>query len=150
MYGPLRTPANLRFSARYNEGLASPTSYTMTPSSSYDAFYLLAYAAFAAGHEPLTGPALVRAVGKLVPPGIPMDVGAAHILDVFRLLREGRGVDLMGAATSLDIDPRTGDTKSDAILHCMHDVRGTLEEQELPVVYRAQTGKWSGELACPQ
>jgi hypothetical protein len=149
MYGPLQTKANLRFSARYNEGLSTAVPYTMTPSPSFDAFYMLAYAAFAAGTGLPTGPELASAMGNLVPPGIPAEVGARDIPGVLDLLREHRRVDLEGAATNLDLNRRTGDVVSDAVLHCMRRVGGSLQSLEIPVKYDASAGRWSGALSCP-
>ena len=51
------TPANARFVARYNEAFGDGVTRTFSPNSSYDAFYLVAYATYALGDAPVTGAA---------------------------------------------------------------------------------------------
>ena len=47
--------ANARFVARYNEAFADTVTRTFSPNSSYDAFYVVAYATYAIGDAPVTG-----------------------------------------------------------------------------------------------
>jgi tRNA A-37 threonylcarbamoyl transferase component Bud32 len=152
MYGPLRTPANLRFTRRYNESAETKLPYTMVPGSAYDAFYVLAYAAFVAAEAHPSGPALARAIPRLLPPGEPIEVGAGKIFAVLDALRQGRNVDLAGTATTLDFDLATGDAMGDVLLDCerFSPERGALEAEEIPVVYRASSRTWSGRVECPR
>jgi hypothetical protein len=151
MYGPLTTEANLRFTKRYNESATAKLAYTMVPGSAYDAFYVLAYAAFVAPEAHPTGPSLARGIKRLLPPGEPIEVGAGKIFGVLDALRRGRNVDLMGAATTLDFDPATGDAMGDVLLDCERwsKVTETFEAEEIPVLYRAATQTWSGRVECP-
>jgi hypothetical protein len=157
MYGPLNTPNNLRFTMRYNEGLPAPVPYTMTPSSAYDGFYVLAYATYLAMlsdvHEP-TGVGISHAILALQPGGPRdprVDVGPGQILQAFDLLRRERHADLQGAATSLDMDVGTGDVATGMVLECMRAVprSSTFEPEEIAVVFSAARHEWRGRLECP-
>ncbi len=119
----------LRFALRYNEFFTPKTTPETAMSSPYDAFYLVAYAAAALGAEPVSGRTLAAAIPRLLPrahdggdpqpPGVPVDVGPAGIYPAFLALGAGRSLDLRGAATSLDLDPATGETRADFSLYCV-------------------------------
>jgi hypothetical protein len=76
----------------------------------YDALYVLAYAAFAAGlDEPLTGPRMAagmhRIMGRLNAGSTPFNVGPDHIDYIFARLRmEGSTVRLTGTLGPLDFE----------------------------------------------
>src|SRR5262249_47535369 len=78
---PSTTVANVKFTSSYNATYSEQLSPALSPGAPYDSFYLLAYAAYAAGDAPLTGSALARGIARLVPPGTSIDVGPARILD---------------------------------------------------------------------
>jgi hypothetical protein len=69
-----------RLRTRFKEAYVDSGNY-------YDAFYLLAYAAYASGEWPLTGPGIARGMLR-VTQGEPVDIGPAHIADVFDTLIE--------------------------------------------------------------
>jgi serine/threonine-protein kinase len=145
------TPANARFVARYSELHPDEVSRTFSPNSSYDAFYLLAYATFAVGTEPVTGVSLSRAVGHLVPPGRPIDVGPGGIFDALNALSAGERIDLNGATGRLDYSLDTGEAPVDlAILCARPDTNGAAPELiESGLVYDATAGALRGTLHCP-
>jgi tRNA A-37 threonylcarbamoyl transferase component Bud32/ABC-type branched-subunit amino acid transport system substrate-binding protein len=147
---PLPSAAG-RFVLRYNETHATPIDLTRTPSTSYDAFFLLAYGVFALGDAHVTGPSLARAFARLVPPGPEVEVGRAHVLDGLKLLSAGSTIDLRGAGGGLDFDLSRGDAREDFALVCADaDARGaTGGEVESGVVVRALTGTTEGTLRCP-
>ncbi len=116
----------------------------------YDAFYVAAYATAALGAAPITGPALARALPRLLPPGDPVDVGPAGMFQALGALGAGKGIDLVGTITSLDFDPETGDPTVDLGVHCLaptHD--GAFEAIESGLVFRARSQKLEGALRCP-
>jgi hypothetical protein len=155
MYGPLETAANLRFTKRWAEGAEVPLPYTQVPGSAYDGFYLLAFALFlgqgsaSAGTPPLRGSTLARQIPRLMPPGELVEVGPGKIFDVLDILRRGGNADLVGTASSLDFDARTGDTMGNVVLDCARPSGATFESQEIAVTYSAATLRWTGKLACP-
>ena len=143
--------ANARFVMHYNETAASKVTRAFAPDSSYDAFYLLAYATYALGDEKITGENLGRAMERLVPPGLPVDVGPAQIFDAFSALRRGESIDLNGATGSLDFDLATGEAPFDqAVLCAATDARGrTIGTTESGVIFRSAAGKLVGTMHCP-
>ena len=112
---PTATPTNAKFTMRYNEVFSPKVTMATSPASPYDAYYLLAYAAVAAGDGPLDGPSLSRAIPRLLPPGDPLDVGSTGIFTAAAALRAGKNVDLAGAYGRLDFDVAT-DPNTDLIL----------------------------------
>jgi hypothetical protein len=124
---------------------------TTAPQPSYDAFYILAYATYALGDEPITGPALSRAIGRLLPPGRELDVGPSHIFEGLQTLRSGGNLDLVGAMGSLDFDPSTGEAPVDyAILCCGVDADGRASGSvESGLIYETRSAKLTGTMRCP-
>ena len=103
--------ANVLLAARYNEFFQPRVTQSFSVAAlgaPYDAFYLLAYAVFAAGDGPPDGMRLAEAIPRLLPPGPTVDVGPTGIFDAIRALANGGAVDLeRGAATPLlDFDAR--------------------------------------------
>jgi serine/threonine protein kinase len=146
------TTANKELVLRYDRAFPEhPVAPTTAPQPSYDAFYLLAYALYAGGEEPVTGPGLARALERLLPPGREMVVGPASILDGLATLRAGRNIDLAGALGALDFDPATGEAPVDyALLCCGVDAQGRASGLiESGLVYEAASGKLAGSMRCP-
>jgi hypothetical protein len=145
------TVTNARFVLHYNETFADAITRAWAPNSSYDAFYLVAYSAYALGERAITGRALAEAFGRLLPPGTPVDVGATGILGAFGLLSAGQSVDLNGATGSLDFDPHTGEAPVDLAVVCAGiDAHGAaVEAIESGVVFDGKTGTLVGERHCP-
>ena len=144
--------ANTRFVMRYNDGHDAHVQLTLNPSSSYDGFYLLAYAAFALRDEAVTGPALARAFGRLLPPGTRIEVGPTQVFDGLRALAGGGHIDLEGAATGLDFDLATGEAPADFALLCAGvdaDGIATGVDVESGVVFHATTQRVEGTPRCP-
>jgi serine/threonine protein kinase len=144
--------ANARFVIRYNATHAQPVAITFNPGSSYDAFFLLAYATFALHGEPVAGPSLARAFSRLVPPGRPIDVGPTGVFDAITALSKGEQIDLQGAAGDLDFDLSNGEAPADFDLLCAEiDASGsaTGHDVESGLVYRARTQSVEGALHCP-
>jgi tRNA A-37 threonylcarbamoyl transferase component Bud32 len=145
------TATNARFVARYNEAFSDTVTRTFSPNSSYDAFYLVAYAALALGDAPITGGALSGAVSRLLPPGKPIDVGPSAIFDAINELASGRNIDLNGATGRLDFDVETGDAPVDLAVLCAdvdaHGVATSVRESGL--MYDATSRSLRGTLHCP-
>ncbi len=155
---PATTVANAKLTMHYNETYTPKVSLTYGPGSVYDAFYVLAYAAYAAeqggqgAQAPLTGATLARAIARLVPPGEAVDVGPANIFEALNVLGAGKNVDLGGASTKLDFDLATGDTAADLAVLCVKtDETGkAIDLMESGVVYGALEGKLMGlPVKCP-
>jgi hypothetical protein len=143
---------NAKMTARYNASYSPKVSVASGPASVYDAFYVLAYAAYAAGDGPLTGSSLSRGIGRLVPPGTSIEVGPTAIFDAFNALRGGDNIDLLGAASGLDFDMATGDARADFAVLCVKaGADGTASEVvESGVSFEARTNKLVGlPLRCP-
>jgi branched-chain amino acid transport system substrate-binding protein len=145
------TAANARFVARYNAAYGDHVTRTFSPNSSYDAFYVVAYAALSLGDAPVTGEALAGAVARLLPPGKPIDVGPSAIFDGLNELSTGRGIDVNGATGPLDFDLKTGDALVDIAVICADvDARGVASSvRESGLVYDASSRALRGDLRCP-
>jgi branched-chain amino acid transport system substrate-binding protein len=145
------TAANARFVARYNEEYGDSVTRTFSPNSSYDAFYVIAYATYALGDAPVTGAALATAILRLTPPGPTIDVGPSGIFDAINKLASGGRVDLNGATGPLDFDPVTGDARVDLAVLCVDvDPRGVAtDNRESGLVYDAASGSLRGAMHCP-
>jgi serine/threonine-protein kinase len=148
---PATKMANAKFTMRYGEVFADRVTMDMAPADPYDAGYLLAYAAIAAGNEPITGPNLARAIGRLVPPGPSVDVGPTRILEALELLQSGGGVDLQGAAGRLDFDLATGESPADAVIQCVGvDAAGRVNHGiDSGLSYDATSKTLQGQMRCP-
>jgi branched-chain amino acid transport system substrate-binding protein len=143
------TMANARLTMRYNEVFHANLPPAESPAASYDAFYVLAYAAIASGGR--TGPELAGAIGKLIPPGAPIDVGPTQILPAVDALRSAGRFDLGGIMTRLDFDLETGDAKGDLVVTCVGiDETGRAHDGvDSGVRYDSKTGTLVGSLSCP-
>ncbi len=147
---PASTPTNLAFTRHYNAQYAEKVTPNDAPANSYDAFYLLAYAAYAAGAEE-GGAALARALHRLVPPGPAIEVGPTHVFETIAALSRGENVDLVGAANRFDFEPRTGESPADFVVQCVGvDSRGEASDAiDSGVVFDATSGALRGDLRCP-
>jgi serine/threonine-protein kinase len=146
---PSKTPANAQFTLRYNETFGAHAPLDDSPGASYDAVYVFAYAAYAAlasGIPRPSGPDLSRAIARLMPPGVPVDVGPTHIFEATTELRAGRSIDLVGAVTRLDYDPKTGEPASDYAIQCMGPDGAAIDSG---LVLRAGDAHLTGTMTCP-
>jgi Protein kinase domain len=146
------TTANARFVTHYNEAFPDDKiTRTINPNSSYDAFYLLAYASYAIGrHEAVTGERLSRALGRLLPPGTPIEAGIAGIYDAYGALNKGASIDFTGATGKLDFDVTTGESAFDQAILCVGvDERGQPDGIESGRVYVASSKRLEGKMHCP-
>ena len=138
-------PAHAKVKAHYVAAYgASATEFSPT---SYDAFYVLAYAAVAAGDAPLTGRTLARAIHRLGPPGEPISVGPADIYPALKALGRGDNIDLRGTRTSLDFDPETGDATADFAVFCIDTAVGRM--RETPAAYDPAARRFTAPPRCP-
>lgn len=149
------TPANARFVMHYNEAFPEPITRTIAPNSSYDAFYLLAYATYALPRsEPVTGPSLTGAFARLVPSASTtrtIDVGLSSIFDGYTALANGQSFDLDGATGPLDFDLATGEAPFDQAILCAGIDEGgkAFDGIESGLVFSAKTKRLEGSLRCP-
>jgi ABC-type branched-subunit amino acid transport system substrate-binding protein len=145
------TSANVHLVTHYNETYADKVTRTLVPNSSYDAFYVLAYAALSLGAKPVTGASIATAIGRLSPPGKSIDVGPLAILEGYGALARGENIDLDGAIGRLDFDPETGEAPIDMAVLCVGvDGAGAATEAiESGIVYDARTQRLEGKLDCP-
>jgi hypothetical protein len=145
-------PTNARFVIRYNAEHAQPVTRVANGGVTYDAVYLLAYAAFAQGGGAVSGASLSRAIGRLVGPGRVIEVGPSDLFDGVSALATGAPIDLAGTATSLDFDLASGEPYADITLGCAGvDARGAAAGDHVfsGVTYRVQGDRLEGELHCP-
>jgi branched-chain amino acid transport system substrate-binding protein len=145
------TPANARFVMHFNQTFHTNIDRTLSPNTAYDAFYVLAYATYALGDEPATGPNIARAISRLLPPGKPIEVGPTGIFDAFNTLRAGQNVDLVGATGNLDFDTKTGEAPTDEVILCVgtDDKGNATESIESGLTYDATAKKLVGQMRCP-
>jgi branched-chain amino acid transport system substrate-binding protein len=148
---PSDTVENARFVARFNSHASTPVTLQANPSSSYDAFYAIAYAAFSLTDQRVGGVPLARAFGRLGSPGVHIEVGPIGIFDGIRALDAGGNIDLTGAASSLDFDLSTGEIQSDLVLVCPGiDASGAAYgDVDSGIVFRARTNAVEGTSHCP-
>jgi hypothetical protein len=135
----------------YNGVRGTNLSRTDVSNSEYDAFYVVAYAAFALAGAPPTGPNLASAIRRFAPSGARIEVGPSGIFQAFTLLSSGASINLIGAAGTLDFDLATGEREADLAVLCMDvgpDGRasGGLESG---LTYQAHTGEIVGQAKCP-
>jgi serine/threonine-protein kinase len=147
---PSTTAVNGRYTLHYNGVYGTDVSRADAPSSAYDGFYLVAYAALALGGAPATGPSLARAVGRLVS-GPPVEVGPSGIYQAFSHLRAGESIDLLGAGGPLDLDLATGENRTDLSVLCLDvdkngKATGSLESG---LVFEARSRALAGKMRCP-
>jgi hypothetical protein len=115
---PITTAENARFTMHYNEVFQTKLGMSESPSSPYEAFYLVAYAAALAGPGAVTGSALAAGLGRLGS-GTPIAIGPSSIYDVAAALREQGQVGLVGIEAPLRFDPKTGDAVVAMSIACM-------------------------------
>ena len=117
----------------------------------YDAFYIAAYAIAALGARAVTGPALARAIPRLLPPGDPVDVGPAGIYQALDALGAGKGIDLGGHHHLARLRPRDRRRRRRLrrLLHRARAGRRRARVVESGLVFRARAGKLEGALHCP-
>jgi ABC-type branched-subunit amino acid transport system substrate-binding protein len=138
------TPTAL-LSKRYGEFFPPPTAPIFALAPTYDAFYVLAYAALAAGEGQIDGLRLAQEMRRIVPRGPAVDVGPTGIFDAARALASGGSVNLNGAGSLLDFDPATGETSADWDVLCIGPEKALVPSG---LVYRAASKALEGRMAC--
>jgi hypothetical protein len=139
------------FIMRYNEAHPEHVTRSFNPGSSYDAVYLLAYAAFASGPDTaLTGASLAGAFARLMPPGKPIQVGPTDVFEGVATLASRGNIDLDGVETALDLDPKTGIAPVDYVLTCPGvDAKGKASEDVELATYRSAKKTIEPAKRCP-
>ena len=143
------SPAAGQFAFRYNSLFGGfPTAFGT--SNAYDAGYLLAYAAAAAGKRPLDGFAIRDGLqrmsqGKAINAG-PTDINAAFA----ELKNEGATIDFAGVSGPLNFDPATGEAGADISVWCLSgDADPTFADTGTFLDATATPPKMVGEYKCP-
>ncbi len=148
---PSNSPANVRFTSRYNDTFSDKVTADLSPAAPYDALYLLAFSLAAADDLSAGGPGLARAIARLLPPGTDIEVGPSQILDALAALQKGGNVDLSGAGGPLDFDLTTGESFVNYTIECV----GAGGPASAPTVvdsglrFSGSTKKLTGTLKCP-
>jgi serine/threonine-protein kinase len=143
------TPALQRFVARYDEVYTPRITADEAVSAPFDAFYVAAYAIVASGRARPTGAELAGALGRLRT-GETVEVGAGAISATVAALGAGKSVDLEGTATTLDVDPATGDPRVRMTAYCLGPGAG-VEPRDIVdagVALGAGDGPVTGALRC--
>jgi hypothetical protein len=115
---PTNRATNFNFTSHYNEAHSPPFTPSTSNATGYDTFYALAFAAAAVDGD-LTGPAMGSAMARIRRDGTPVSVGATGILSAFAALRAGGALALEGAASTFDLDLRTGENRPDFAVYCL-------------------------------
>jgi branched-chain amino acid transport system substrate-binding protein len=135
---------------RFNLLHPGEATETLNPGSSYDAFYLAAYAVFAAGDQPVTGPSIAGAMRRLLPPGTPLETGPTDVFSALSALSRGESTDLSGPSGSLDFNPDTGEWSPDFTLLCAAaDKDGHATDAESGLLQRGPSRALEGAIHCP-
>ena len=113
------TDPNAKFILHYNATFPAKVTPVTAPSTTYDAFFALAYATSTLPPGPVRGADVARAIPRLAGPGRRIEVGPAQILDAFGVLDAGGTIDLDGTYMNLDFDPKTGETPTDHVILCV-------------------------------
>ena len=148
---PTTTVASNRFTTHFNEAFHEKLPVSDAPRPAYDAVYVLAYAAYAAGDAPITGSSLAKGIARLVGPGPTIEVGPAKIFSGLSALRAGQNIELLGSETRLHFDLATGEADVDAVVQCIKaDEHGmAVDSVDSGMFYRAATKALEGTFACP-
>jgi branched-chain amino acid transport system substrate-binding protein len=137
------------FVLRFNLAHAGEATETVNPGTTYDAFYMLAYAVFATGDQPVTGPAIAGAMRRLLPPGAPIETGSTDVFTALSALSRGESIDLSGPSGSLDFDPQSGEWSPDFTLLCAAlDKSGHVTDAESGLVQRGKSHALEGTIRC--
>jgi hypothetical protein len=144
----MATIASRQLASHFDDAFKMKYSIADAPSASYDAAYLVLYAASAADERSLTGPILARAIDRLQPPGPSIDVGPARILDGIAALGAGKTIDLNGAGSRLDYPPDSVAPATDFAVYCVGTETGGEGRRESGLRFDAVTGKFRGALDC--
>lgn len=107
------------FASNYNTRFSDGGAEVFGTAEAYDATYLIAYAAASIGDQPVTGPKLAQALGKMVPPGMPINVGVEAMPQALELIRAGQPIDFTGASGPLDFDLGKGEAAGDIQIWCL-------------------------------
>jgi hypothetical protein len=107
----------VNYASQVTDG-SSPDS--LDASTTYDAFYVAAFAAAAAGSNPLTGRTFASGIRKLVPPApVRVRLGPNDLNMGFSVLSQGGTIDIEGASGPLDFNLQTGDVLQEAQAWCV-------------------------------
>lgn len=142
-----------KFRSRYGATFTDGTIADQYAASSFDAAYLLAFAAAQVGPRPLTGAAIAEGLRHTVPTGAAIDVGPEKINDAFDVLTASPDahIDFNGASGPLDFDVTTGEADADIVVWCI-DVDGTgkaIGFKRSGLYYSAATKALAGTPSCP-
>jgi hypothetical protein len=150
LYGTMpisTTPANARLVLHYNETFPEPITRALSPSSAYDAFYVVAYATHALGSSSASGAKLASVLPRLRGPArTVVDVGAAHVVSALGALRRGENIELIGTTGALALDPETGTPHVDLAVMCPGVDEGAMSIRESGLIFRSGTSQLEGEL----
>jgi serine/threonine protein kinase len=117
---PANTPTNAKFVLRYNETFADKTTLVSSPSTAYDAAYLLAYAANAiAPNDEVTGVELARQLARFGS-GTTIEVGPGQVAAGLRAAQAGDPLHLVGSTSDLAFDARQGEIQADEVVMCVN------------------------------
>jgi serine/threonine protein kinase len=148
---PANTQTNGKFVLRYNEVFAEHTTLATSPSTAYDAAYLLAYAASAIpGDEDVTGAGLAKRLATFGVEGPSIEVGPGSIAAGVRAAQTQRGLHLLGATSDLALDPRAGEIGADEVLMCVAvDEKGrAFDGRESGLRWDARAKRLGGKFDC--
>ncbi len=142
-------PFRARYEATFRDGTSADS---IGAAGAFDAFYLIAFALAAAPPEaPLDGAAVARGIGRLVPPGAPVELDQRAINSAFGALGRGENLDVQGASGALDFDVATGDTTAGLLVWCPAPSGSPPDALPVPSgrFLDPATGRLTGALRCP-
>lgn len=139
------------FVANFKSAFTDADPRLFGAAQTYDVVYMLALAAAAGGAPLSAGQTYVAGLGKLLPPGMKINVGGSSLSSAFGVLVSGQVLDLEGASGPLDFDPATGVTRADILVWCLSQDPST-QNASTPtssgIVYRANSGTLDGSASA--
>jgi branched-chain amino acid transport system substrate-binding protein len=140
---------NIIYKAQFPEG--NP-QLIFGMAGAYDAVFLLAYAAVAAGDKPLTGPVMAAGLEKTVGGALSVKVGVSDSAKAFEELRKANAIDFTGASGPLEFDVTAGEAPSDINVWCVgvnQNNQSLYLKDDSKQYYDATSRKLTGTFDCP-
>lgn len=115
--GPTYEQFRVNYASQVKDG-SSPDS--VDASTSYDAFYVAAFAIASVRGAPITGRSIADGIANLVPPApTKIQIGPNDLNTALMKLAAGEKIDIDGASGPLDFNLETGDVEQEAQVWCV-------------------------------
>lgn len=142
---------NFRYKAKYPD----PKTLIFGQTQTYDATYLIAFAAAATkpSYGTIASIDVAKGMSKLVGGTEIINVGPTKVKAGMEKLRTGGAIDFNGASGPLDFEPAVGEAKNDYAIWCMRTDPNTntaVFENVTGMTWKYATNTLDGTFSCPQ